>query len=331
MQLNFNLELTMELDSERFYKLLKKFLGAEEYETPPDYGKYTDSSLVEKGLFIMYFNEQYRKKIKIIVNSDLILKDEEPNKDNAFDVVRKLEKRIEKYFKSKFRLNHFKLTGVIITKDIDVSSRDTVSDYIQVLRRIGRVKGFSPAKDNEYDDNLGFRLKGISNNIEFVIFDLERVVKELLEDEDSKRKHLKSELKNSKGKLRIELRLTKPKTVKNLTKQDLTYGQVGSLFQKGEKIFENILSKIIPFGHFYKKDEAVQLIWNEVKDKPIRRRMLYLLDLIPEKKSLHLAQKKMNSRRMDDIMEKFEEIELSPITISKRHDVKYLENLYSYF
>jgi len=59
--------------------------------------------------------------------------------------------------------------------------------------------------------------------------------------------------------------------------------------------------------------------------------MLRLLSLIPEKKSLHLAQKAMNCRDVDKVMETFTKISLSPITISKRHEVKHLNNLYSYF
>ena len=59
--------------------------------------------------------------------------------------------------------------------------------------------------------------------------------------------------------------------------------------------------------------------------------MLRLLSLIPEKKSLHLAQKAMDCRDVDKVMETFIKISLSPITISKRHEVKHLNNLYSYF
>lgn len=58
--------------------------------------------------------------------------------------------------------------------------------------------------------------------------------------------------------------------------------------------------------------------------------MLRLLALIPEKKSLYLAQKAMNCRNVEKVMEGFAKINLSPVTISKRHDVKHLENLYLY-
>lgn len=87
---------------------------------------------------------------------------------------------------------------------------------------------------------------------------------------------------------------------------------------------------IIPFGDFYKKDKAAEVIRKEVADSIMRRRMLRLLALIPTKKSLHLAQKAMNCRNVEKIMGSFTKINLSPVTISKRHNTKYLENFYTY-
>ena len=58
--------------------------------------------------------------------------------------------------------------------------------------------------------------------------------------------------------------------------------------------------------------------------------MIRLIELVPEKKSLLLAQKTLNYRNIDDVMEKFADIEVSPVTISKRADEKYLQNLIKY-
>ena len=90
-------------------------------------------------------------------------------------------------------------------------------------------------------------------------------------------------------------------------------------------------TRIVPFGDFYKKDVAIEIIRSEIADSIMRRRMLRLLSLIPEMKSVHLAQKAMDCRDVDKVMETFTKISLSPITISKRHEVKHLNNLYSYF
>ena len=59
--------------------------------------------------------------------------------------------------------------------------------------------------------------------------------------------------------------------------------------------------------------------------------MLRLVELIPEKKSLYLAQRAMEYRNMEKVVEAFAKINLSPVTISKRHEMKYLRSLYSYF
>jgi hypothetical protein len=58
--------------------------------------------------------------------------------------------------------------------------------------------------------------------------------------------------------------------------------------------------------------------------------MLRLLALIPIKKSLQLARKELRDRNVIEILAKFEEINVSPVTISKRHDIKHLKSLYDY-
>lgn len=90
-------------------------------------------------------------------------------------------------------------------------------------------------------------------------------------------------------------------------------------------------ARVVPFVDFHKKDDAIEIIRREITDSIMRKRMLRLVVLIPEKKSLHLAQKAMNCRNIEKVMEAFVGINLSPVTISKRHKVKYLNNLYSYF
>ena len=56
--------------------------------------------------------------------------------------------------------------------------------------------------------------------------------------------------------------------------------------------------------------------------------MLRLVELIPEKKSLYLTHKALNCRNMEKVVEAFAKINLSPVTISKRQDVKWLKNIY---
>ena len=102
------------------------------------------------------------------------------------------------------------------------------------------------------------------------------------------------------------------------------------MMKNSKEIFVEIFARIVPFGDFYKMDAAVEIIRSEVKDRVMRRKMLRLLALIPEKKSLHLAQKAMNCRDVEKVMDAFAKLCLSPVTISKRHEVKQLECLYEY-
>lgn len=51
--------------------------------------------------------------------------------------------------------------------------------------------------------------------------------------------------------------------------------------EKNWDIFLNIFTQIIPFGDFYKKDKAMEIIQKEITDVTIRRRMLRLVTLIP--------------------------------------------------
>ena len=128
----------------------------------------------------------------------------------------------------------------------------------------------------------------------------------------------------------MEIRLAKLKAIQLYTKSTNPCEQLTELVDKAKQIFASIFSKIIPYGDFYKKGTAVDLLFQSIKDTKLRRKMLRLVALIPEKKSLHLAQKEMNCRTMDEVMMTFAKLDLSPITISKRHDVKHLKNVYTY-
>ena len=136
--------------------------------------------------------------------------------------------------------------------------------------------------------------------------------------------------RETEGILRAEVWLTKPKAVRVYTDAADVYGQIAELSQKSQAIFLDVFAHVIPFGDYHKKGEAAELIRSEIKDCTLRRKMLRLVTLIPEKKSLYLAQKAMNCRDIEKVMEEFARIDLSPVTISKRHDIKYLGNIYEY-
>lgn len=326
MYINQIFELSMVMDYERFHKVFKYAYGKMKcMENMED--EYIDRTIEEKGVTVIYRDSQYIKKIKLIVNVDRLL---DGNKPDPERIARKLNKRIGEYFEYKYTLDDFFISGMRIAVDINVGNHNDIDAYLKVLRRIGRVKGFSPVKYNHFENVDCFCLEGNSNGIDFIIYDLKGLYERQLNEDNIGRKNFKAAIKESKGILRAEVRLTKTKTVQIYADKEDISAQIITLSEKCQDIFLETFERIIPFGDFYKKGKAEEIIRSEIKDDRLRRRMLRLVALIPEKKSLYLAQKAMNCRNMEKVMKTFAKINLSPVTISKRQDVKQLKNTYEY-
>ena len=325
MYINQIFGLSMVLDHDRFHKLFKRACGkAKSMENMED--EYIDRSIEEKGVTVIYRDSQYKRKIKLIVNVDRLL---DGNKPDPNRILRKLNKQIGEYFEYKYTLEDFFISGMRIAVDTNVGTHNDVEAYLQVLRRIGRVKGFSPVRYECFEKVDSFCLEGNSNGIDFMIYNLEGLYRQLNEDH-SKHKKLKSMIRGAEGILRAEVRLTKTKTVRIYADKEDISAQIISLSEKCQDIFLETFVRIIPYGDFYKKGKAEEIIRAEIKDDRLRRRMLRLVALIPEKKSLYLAQKAMDCRNIEKVMRAFAKINLSPLTISKRQDVKFLKNVYEY-
>ena len=325
MILNQTFELSLILDTDPFHKIFTtKASYLKEVELD---GEYIDPSLAEKGITVVYRASKYKKRIRVLANAGMIVNDY----SNTDKLIRKLDKRISEYFNHRYTLDDFTLSGVTLTVDIDVDSREKVSDYLKVLQRIGKVKGFSPVDYDCFDSKASFCLSGNSNDIDFLLYDLEAATVGQLRNADAGRKQLQSASMQTKGILRAEVKLTKPKAVREYVDATDVASQITKVMKNSTEIFMDTFARIIPFGDFHKMDAAVEIVRSEVKDITIRRKMLRLLALIPDKKSLHLAQKAMNCRDVEKVMETFARIDLSPVTIAKRHGIKHLENLYSFF
>lgn len=323
MIINQTLELSMILDTDPFRRIFDNKVG---YLKELD-NEYLDPSLATKGITIIYRDSRYKKKVRVLINAGVVVDDP----SDTDKLLRKLDKRISEYFDHRYTLDDFTLSGVTLTVDINVGSREKVSDYLKVIKRVGKVKGFSPVDYDCFDDKASFCLSGNSNDTDFLLYDLERVVAGQLLNADAGRKQLQSASERTRGVLRAEVRLTKPRAVREYADATDVASQITKVMKNSTDAFVDTFARVVPFGDFYKMDVAVEIIRSEVKDSTMRRKMLRLLALIPDKKSLHLAQKEMNCRDVEKVMEAFTKIHLSPVTISKRHDVKHLDNIYFYF
>lgn len=326
MYINQIYELSMILNNVKFQKVLNRAYSKGDYLDSNE-KEYIDRSLESKGIVVTYRDSQYKKRIKLIVNAGLILDRDKFDQDK---IVRKLGKRIDEYFDHKYQIEDFTLSGMVLCTDIDVFNRENVSAYLKVFQRIGKVKGFSSLDYDCFDNIDNFCLEGNSNGGEFLLYNMEDYVAWRYKDAGDGRKKLKRILKESEGILRAEVRLTKPKAIRDYTEAVGVSGQIMELSEKCQSIFLNVFTRIIPYGNFFKKNRAVELIRRDVGDSTLRRKMLRLVALIPEKKSLYLAQKAMNCRNIEKLMDEFAKINVSPVTISKRQEVKCLKNIYEY-
>ena len=287
---------------------------------------YTDKVLTSSGVTVEYHESFLRYSVKLIVNPSKVLGGDDipklwkPTDRNIKSLLRSLKAHIKDYFDSEHKLNDFKLTRIDLTVNIDVGSRENVSHYIKILHRLGRVKGFAPKykKSNKWiNKNLSFDLKGKTKPIEFSAYD----------------KEAQSEMKAAKGILRVEIRLM------NIEIKDSNIsGQIKDLSKRSKEIFMILFQRIIPRGDHYSKKQATALIEDNIADIiPNKRerdntlgRMKELLELIPTKKSLHLAQKAFAYRDVNRIMETFAKLNVYPVTIGKNMKFNYLKSLYSY-
>ena len=323
MVINQTFELSMILDADLFQKVFSTKVS---YLKELD-DEYLDTSLAAKGITVIYRDSRYKKKVRILINTALIVNDP----SDTDKLLHKLGKHISEYFNHRYTLDDFTLSGVTLTVDIAVGSRENVSDYLKVIKRVGKVKGFSPVEYECFDSKASFCLSGNSNDTDFLLYDLEAAVLDQMRSADAGRKQLQSASEQTRGVLRAEVKLTKPKAIREYTDATDVASQIVEMMRSDTDAFMDTFARVVPFGDFYKMDAAVEIVRSEVQNSTMRRKMLRLLALIPDKKSLHLAQKAMNCRGIDKVMEAFTKINLSPVTISKRHDVKHLDNLYSHF
>lgn len=323
MILNQTFELSKILDSDPFRRIFDNKVS---YLKELD-DEHLDTSLAAKGITVIYRDSRYKKKVRVLVNAGMVVDDP----SDTDKLIRKLDKRISEYFDHRYTLDDLTLSGVNLTLDICVGSREKVSDYLKVIKRIGKVKGFSPITYDCFDEKASFCLSGNSNDTDFLLYNLEAAVMGQLRSADAGRKQLQSAIEQAKGILRAEVKLTKPKAIREYADATDIANQIVELTKASTDAFMDTFARIIPFGDFHKMDATVEIVRSEVKDSTMRRKMLRLLALIPEKKSIHLAQKEMNCRDVDKVIEAFTKIHLSPITIAKRHEVKHLDNLYSHF
>lgn len=223
----------MILDTDQFQRI---FTSRNGYLKELD-DEYLDTSLAAKGITVIYRDSRYKKKVRLLINTGVVVN----NTSDTNKLIRKLDKRIGEYFSHRYTLENFTLSGVTLTVDIAVGSRENVSDYLKVLQRIGKVKGFSPVNYDCFDDKASFCLSGNSNDTDFLLYNLEQAVTGQLLNADADQKQLHSVSELTRGILRAEVRLTKPKAIREYTDANDVPGQIVELMKYSTDAFMDMM------------------------------------------------------------------------------------------
>jgi len=327
-------ELRMEVNSNTFNYWRNRVAYKKKFDREAN----RDFSHVKNGITVWFHETKHRRWIKLIINPsrvlgmDDVVKLWKPDNKNRKLLFHELDCFYKNYFNSHYKLNDFTLTRFDLAKNLKLGSQDIVTAYIKFLHNIKRVKGFAPKyskNDFDYDTNLSFDLEGKTNGVDITAYDKAAAIKANMMNMEFKQKEISRRLEQAEGMLRIEVKLTSQKVIREYTYEDDTENQIIKLCKNCDVIFRVNLNSVVPFGDIYKKDKAVEIIEANIADKKLKKKMLLLLELIPKKKSLYLAQKEMNDRNMKYIMRIFDEINLCPVTISKRQDIKSLKCLHT--
>ena len=233
-----------------------------------------------------------------------------PDEQSIAKLLKKLRNGISEYYNDDIELDDFELTGLHLTRDCNVNSEKKVVAYIQILKNIGKISGFNMKYEKPYETSHDLKS---SSGIEFTGYG----------------KYADCELDEAKGLLRIEVKLVKKKAINNYTNETELSAQLMDLYKKRKKIFNETFEKIVPPGKHCTMKQAEKLIKKKVSKKSQQLKMMNFLKL-SKKMTLHEAKKELKDKNFFRIIEKFIEINLSPVTIRKRYGISELKSLYDY-
>ena len=107
--------------------------------------------------------------------------------------------------------------------------------------------------------------------------------------------------------MRLEVRLTSPKLIRNYTDKLNTADRIADITNNLWRYLQRMLYTLSLMEIFYKKVHATKYIEENVNNSTMRRKILKLLRLIQKKTSLYLVQIVMKDRTVEDILHEFYE------------------------
>lgn len=183
--------------------------------------------------------------------------------------------------------------------------------------------------DNEaFDSSKGFTARNQNYGMEISFYDKQKQLEQ--------RKYENSE--TAAGILRIELRLTRPKSVLEHTPGCSDNKQrIEHCIRFSRQEILSIVRQLVPDGNYYTMKKAQKIITKSVTNKKLRERMITMLWLARKYSSIRLAKKemfkaypKMKHEYFNMMMEEFSNIEVNVITLRKNFNAQYISSIFLY-
>jgi hypothetical protein len=327
------IELTLNVDQNTLNEIMEDRSSSYLATLHSDSRIYLDDCLIDDGLGFE-LHDKRKKKVRLLVNPSMLIGHKsttelwQPDEKSTSKLISKLERRVDDYFDSNFELKDFKLSKICFTADVHLPDSKTAESYIRVLHKIGMVKNFLRVQYGKKgcgaSKDHAFVLMGKSNGIVFAAY-----------TSKSRSSHFGGEpiwkpliLDQNRNSLRFDVLLKTQKAIRAFTYYDYAQDRITDLADTIDKPFKTVFQSIIPYGEFHKLPAAIKIVEKEIENKSLKAKMIKLMTLIKEKKSLLMAQREMFDRNIESIMNEFRKIDLSPVTISKRQEESQLGCLY---
>lgn len=229
-----------------------------------------------------------------------------------------------------FSINDMELSRVDYCINVNVGSSENVRAYINLLYRCDKRKGYKVIglECPDFDSTKGYTARNDIAGTEISFYDKQKQLEQRQYD-DSER---------ASGILRIELRLTKSKAVKERTEGCINnHERIAYCIGNSRREILGVVRQLIPDGDYYTMKEARAIVRKSVKSQKLRERMLEMLKLTKKLGSIRLAKKeirdkdpKIKHEYFNMMMEEFENIGVNPVVLDKKSGVSTLPNLFTF-
>ena len=233
-------------------------------------------------------------------------------------------------FGEDFAINNLELSRVDYCINVNVESSENVRAYINQLYRCDMKKGYKVIglECPDFDSTKGYTARNDTVGTEISFYDKQKQLEQ--------RQYVDSE--RASGILRIELRLTKIKAVKEHTEGCINnHERIAYCIGNSRREILAVVRQLIPDGDYYTMKKARAIIKKSVKNQKLRERMLEMLKLTKKLGSIRLAKKehcdkdpKIKHEYFNMMMEEFEMLNLNVVTLDKDNKVIKLPSLFYY-